>query len=167
MCLGVDRHTAVAPLPRKHPLAFVSEAQFTVTTTTSIDAADAFCQHAADAEQLGGNYRALLATSTATARSRFTMIGPWYRLDGVIATSALFLFDTPLAVTETGHQIAQDVYFGSTDLSVVGSNTCNDWSAPGVDTITGNSARSTQVAFSGGSTAYLCSNGAHLYCLEY
>jgi hypothetical protein len=164
-CFGIGTQVAVSPPRDVHPLGFVTSQPYALLS--GLADADSTCSTVARAAGLSGNYRALLATSTASARSRFTRTGPWYRRDGVAFTQDLKTFDAPLDVTETGSHVAVGVLFGAPSPDVVSPMTsCGDWINATGSTSTGNSARSIAAAFTGDSGAYPCGNPAHLYCLE-
>src|SRR5262249_24823251 len=91
-CFGTDfNQPLVLASPTTKRLAFVSSATFAAAGGAA--AADAHCQNEAQTASLSGSYRALLATTTASATdaSRFDLTGaPWVRLDGTpwVATAA-------------------------------------------------------------------------------
>lgn len=73
------------PLP---PFSTTGKKVFITSTPTTgnlggLVGADVTCQAEADAQTLGGNYKAWLSTSTVNAIDRLTSNGPWMRIDGV------------------------------------------------------------------------------------
>jgi hypothetical protein len=103
-----------------------------------IAAADAVCQDDAQSKGLPGTYRAFLATSAASAISRFdTSAAPWVRVDGIpIVHAASDLgrskgrFVAPLQVTAAGGNLLNHAaWTGSGDPGAPGNlgSTCNDW----------------------------------------
>ncbi|MET0343915.1 MAG: hypothetical protein ABW252_23070, partial [Polyangiales bacterium] len=80
-CFGVANQAEVVEPPQNGRLAFVSRAAW--TPAGGLAGADALCQtEARDAGKVG-TFRALLATPTATAASRFDARGArWVRADG-------------------------------------------------------------------------------------
>ena len=92
-CFGVDRAATVTITPpATFRRAFTTNAVF--TPGGGLAAADALCNSEASTASLPGTYRALLATTTASAASRFSTSGaPWGRPDGVLlAPTAAALF---------------------------------------------------------------------------
>lgn len=93
-CFGIDRAATVTIPPIAGRKMFMTARSF--TPGGGISAADAVCGSEATAAGLSGTYRALLATTTATAASRFTTSGPpWIRTDGLpITNTAAELFSS-------------------------------------------------------------------------
>jgi hypothetical protein len=138
MCFGVDHVATVVP-----PLV---DARRAFTTTGAflpgggLAAADALCQSEATSSSLPGTYHALLATTTASAISRFdTSAGakPWARLDNVLITpTAAALVDPSLVrldATPKHRDGSPTTLFwsGANVPTVSGSaeNTCMDWTS--------------------------------------
>lgn len=102
-------------------------------------AADARCQADATSASLSGTYMALLATSTASAASRFDTTGaPWVRPDGVPVFAQASDLSTltmvaPPCVDAFGVLWTFDaaVWTGASSVSSAGSltTTCQDWSS--------------------------------------
>jgi hypothetical protein len=94
-CFGTDYAVNLSPYPRATGrLAFVAYLSTGVTQNGGVATLDAACASAASSAGLPGTYAALVATSSATAASRFSTAGsPWVRTDGVqIVASAANLF---------------------------------------------------------------------------
>jgi len=136
-CLGTGSTTPLAIPDVAARVAFLSTPW---QPGTGLAGADAVCQADAAAAQLANasSYRALLATTSASAASRFTDGLPWKRVDGMlVADTALDLFAgnyrTPLSVfadgtysTATGS--GATVWLGAPKPDAVGTLTCQDWS---------------------------------------
>jgi hypothetical protein len=91
LCAEVDRRVEISPIRTSGRLAFVTKG--TWKTSTGVASADALCGAEASAAGKTGSFKALLATSTASAISRFDTSGaPWVRVDGMplLATAAAF-----------------------------------------------------------------------------
>ncbi|HTV22605.1 MAG TPA: hypothetical protein VMG12_28145 [Polyangiaceae bacterium] len=172
-CFQVNRTVRIRPAPSPGRRAFVSAARFPVAG--GIAAADALCRQDAASGNLSGSYRALLATSTASAVSRFDLSGPaWVRLDGIpIVANAADLFfgrrwEAPINLTPTGVYFdIQGAFVGGTSLIEPGAlgNTCSDWTSTTGSVFTG------RAGFTGLDDAYYafvsaCTVQVSLTCLE-
>lgn len=171
-CFQIDHQTPLAP-PDATGLrrAFASSPW---VPSGGLGGADARCQADATAAGVAGTFRALLATSTATAASRFDLGGPtWARVDGaVIAASPTAVMagslDTPLDLDASGAYSSNypfhDMWTGAPSPTVAGTNTCGDWTGinsgeEGQDFALG------ALFFSDGGAAS-CNQTRRLYCLE-
>ncbi len=168
---GSNRNLEIPTQPARR--AFLS------TTTwgpgSGIATADAVCQADAAAASLSGasTFRALLATTTATAASRFTDGLPWMRVDGMrLADTAQDLFAGRLRVpwnvgaggahsTDTGSSAT--AWLGAPTPDVIGVDTCQDWTAAnqGSTGTTVNYVRIDPVT-----SSYGCGTPKLLFCLE-
>jgi hypothetical protein len=174
-CFEIDRTAVVHPALATVRHAFVSSAWF---PGLGIADADARCQGDAAAVSLGGSYRALLATATASAASRFDLAGPpWARVDGAIlaptADAVMQLqLETPLDLDVMGHR-AGTLYFGTiwtgastpTTIGLAGE-TCNSWS-DSTNTFFGTTGGTWALDgsfFSENATS--CNASQQLYCLQ-
>jgi hypothetical protein len=137
-CFGVS-HTAALVVPRSEGrLAFLSESMFTLDQ--GLGGADAICNADAARAGLSGSFAALLATSTASAASRFSDFedSVWVRPDGMaLNRPGERLFDmtdvrVTLGVTAAG-AYAPFTYVitgAPTPRFVPGSTeTCDDWTS--------------------------------------
>ena len=130
LCFGVDRSTPVAVTPQVGRIAFLSEPW---AATAGLGGADARCATDAAAAGLSGTFRALLASSTASAASRLGAAGAnWVRPDGIpVAASPAALLsghlDVPINVTAGGQYLESEVWTGASAINVVGDQTCADW----------------------------------------
>lgn len=173
-CLGVDR---VAPLPAVTPpggrKAFISSTSFNVTT--GIAGADALCASDATTAGLTGTFKALIATTSATALSRFSTSGTaWERVDGVrISTTAAgitgALLLSAINVTAGGTYLSNaGAWTGAPNLTTVGTTTttCSNWTvSTGATGIAGTAADSTSGAFGDTATSG-CGSSFRVYCLQ-
>lgn len=94
-CFGVNKNVPVTITPVSGRKAFVTNG--TWNPSVGLAKADALCQSEAQNASLKGTFKALLATSSGSAQSRFEPIAPgslpWVRPDGVaIAPTATELF---------------------------------------------------------------------------
>lgn len=169
-CFGTDSQAPLISQPVVGRRAFLSTM---VPAPLGLTGADANCQADADANALGGTFRAWLPTTTATAGSRFTATGaPWVRLDGaplgasnveVLAGSWL----TSLHVQADRTPAFHNVWFGADDPAAVATTSnCADWSTrqPSSMAVYGSSVYSSALAtnfnFSG------CDASFGIYCFE-
>jgi List-Bact-rpt repeat protein len=140
LCFGTDFSSPVSetPVPGRH--IFVTSSPF--SPDGGIATADALCQSAASSAGLANPTRflALLATTTASAASRFNLNGPtWVRTDGVpvAASAANFMSGqlmAPTAVIETGAPATSGfAWIGSSRGLTVPAQSinenCNNWSS--------------------------------------
>lgn len=175
-CFGISKTEPLTIEPDSGRTAFVSSVW---VPGGGLDSADAHCQQEADAETgLTGTFKALLATSTASAASRFDATGDvWIRTDGIaLASSAAALmdgeFDTSINVTADGDGYvgSAGVWTGAPSPTDLGSEatTCQDWAtdettASGTGT---QAASSAPRAFSEAAGSTSCDTGLRLYCLQ-
>jgi hypothetical protein len=140
-----------------------------------IGEADALCAAEAAAAQLPGGYKALIATSRASAISRFdTQRAPWVRTDGVLLapTAAEFAAGNLLAsigvAADGTHAINWRVWTGSAAVGQVGTNTCDDWNPADAGATSGElgTASASNHRWFGGQQDTCDALGDRLYCLE-
>jgi hypothetical protein len=144
LCAQVDRNVPVAPIPTLGRLAFTTRAKW--DTGTGVAAADALCATEASAAGKAGTFKALLATPTASAISRFNTSGaPWVRADGIplLATAKAFesasYFDVApgehadgtVSVEFTTIALGADATYKMGTLA----NTCSGWASTGPQVI--------------------------------
>jgi hypothetical protein len=169
-CFGVDRSSPVSPARATGRTIFLLGSGW--TPGGGVTTADTACANAATSAGLAGNFRALLATSTASASSRFSAGAPWVRPDGVaVAATDQALFDSML---DSAPNVGPDgaalhsslVFTGATDPRSAGTlaSTCNDWTT-GPDIDTGISTFAGPDWFHSPNTAP-CSMPLPIYCLE-
>lgn len=173
-CFGTGLSTAVAP----SAIAGQRRAFLTATSImpgSGIASFDALCQADADAAGLGGSFRALVATTTASAASRFDATGAtWVRIDGVpLAPTAADLlatgFRTSLNQLANGtyrRALVATVFTGATTITAVGSESCMSWDTA----IASMDARAGSYHFAGARALdqqlAACNLNRPLYCLE-
>lgn len=140
-CFQVDHTGAdLVPAPTAGKIAFVSTKTFTPGPAVGIDGADALCAANATSAGLVGTYKALLATTTASAASRVTLAPLYVRPDGIpIASGSTIAAGGPL---DSGiWQRADGSYVPATgDLAYTGAPSpsavaptlaasCDDWTS--------------------------------------
>ena len=138
-CFGTDFTTPVSVTPPSGRHVFTSSG--TIGASGGVAAADTFCQTAAQSAGLAnpGNFRAALATSTASIASRFNLSGaPWVRVDGVLVASsaANFMAGTLMAppyTDEHGKPNQNVTWLGAAQgMNVAATSTadtCGDWTS--------------------------------------
>ena len=176
-CFGVDRAATVTIVPPSSKrLAFTTNGW---TPGGGLVSADAFCQSEAQSASLPGTYLALLATTSASAASRFNVAGPrWVRVDGVpLAASAMAMFGPALWDMVPNFNARQTQVFGndgtwggapSTNVVGTSGSTCNNWNSTvggGVGGRIGFSLVSSYLGFDG-NVACNGSFGYGLTCLQ-
>ncbi|MBK9030190.1 MAG: InlB B-repeat-containing protein [Myxococcales bacterium] len=185
-CFGVDRTATVAPPPATAVRrAFVSSAAW--LPNGGLAGADVLCASEASAAGLTGSFRALLATTGASAASRFSTAGnPWARVDDVVLapTAAGFLggaaagpptfWDAALNVTAARGYGFDRTWAGAATVQTAGTGTsCTGWStvantvfgAVGLAASTRTATAFANYTTSGGITT--CDNAAHkIMCLQ-
>jgi hypothetical protein len=180
-CLETAYSTPVAPTaPANARIAFVTTgtidggAQLGPASTPG--SADALC--AAEKGGLPGTYLALLATTAASASSRFDLSGaPWVRPDGVLLASSnanLMAWNVlaPISQLASGAYVSSyhGVWVGSRSPDEKASSTtvdCNDWS-DGTSGSKGFYMLSADSLWDGYEFFSLptCNTKEHVYCLQ-
>ena len=168
-CFGVDRVTPLVVPPQPGRLAFITP----WTKGGGITSADLKCDtDAANAGRLG-NFRAFMATSTATAATRFSTTGSrWVRVDGipVADTPEDLLLDNntraPINVMLDGTFTTSEAMTGADSPGAPTSGSCMDWTSTST-TLTfllGDSTASGPAFFAENTRA--CASISMIYCLE-
>lgn len=176
-CFQVDHTGAdLVPTPTLGKLAFVTSKSFTPDPSEGIDGADTLCASQASTASLPGTYKALLATTSASAASRMTPALLYVRPDGIpIATGATLQAGGAL---DSGiWQRADGIYVPSAgDLTYTGAqtpaatgtltSTCDNWTST-----TSNGAVIGGTTFADPTWWNLASNGQcaqtlAVYCLQ-
>jgi hypothetical protein len=155
LCFEVGRNVAVKPTPVAGRVAFLGS---THALGGGLVAADARCQSEAAGVGLAGSFKALLASSTASAESRFNLSGsPWVRADGIrIAPTPRAFFESQLL--EAAPNVSADgrsydegdgIWGGAVSATVAGTaaSTCNDWTSTTEQGLNGRSGYSTSDSF--------------------
>jgi hypothetical protein len=137
LCLGVDVTAPLAPTPESGRKAFLSRGSF--PGYGGVPELDILCGEEAAAAGLAGRFKALVATSAASAVSRFDLTGArWVRTDGLplVATASDLAAGTvvaPLNVHADGAYVGgrARVVTGAANPGVAGTltTTCSDWTA--------------------------------------
>lgn len=169
-CLGKDHATPLPPRPVTGRRAFASSAHY---APNGLAQADAICQGEA-AGVLTGAFKALLATTTASAISRFSTAGAtWVRPDGVVLweTAAQAAANAPLLAPPVLHADQTPSGFawrwlGAPRIDVVGTTTCADWESSGAS-VQALAVQSTAAGTLSAAYAFNCDTGQiGLICLE-
>jgi hypothetical protein len=173
-CFGIDRAVPTVPPVIASRRAFLTQGMW--APGGGLASADAFCQGEANTASLPGTYLALLATSTASAISRFDLAGlPWVRLDNTelavsnmafAAGNTLAPFDTTTALTH----ISDLVVTGAAQPDAVGTtaDTCSNWTIKNASQswALGSSGESGAKFFRNGTGTSNCNVAGRLYCLQ-
>lgn len=135
-CFETGRKATVTPppTPKDARLAFLAE-EF--KPTAGLAGADCHCGEAAKSAGLQGEFLAFLATTKASAASRFSLSGPaWVRPDGVPIVATAFDLTTnnllaPVSVRADGlpYAFGGDVWTGAATPQDRGIATCADWTS--------------------------------------
>lgn len=171
LCFGVDRTARVEPPAEKGRLAFISSAPW--TPAGGIATADARCALDANAEGYTGTFKALLATTSGGAFSRFetSTRALWVRPDGVRVAESFEQITAggllaPIDVAADGTPIDDKLVWGGAN-GVTASSTladnCSDWSTTTGSAIIGRAGRA---GLWGASTAGCATSDVWFYCLE-
>jgi hypothetical protein len=175
-CAGIDQQVEIRIKGTAGRIAFVSMAAF--EPSTGLAAADNICATEAATYGWPGSYKALLATTTASALSRFSLDGlRWRRPDGVpiIGKAADMATSTHLqssinqaADRETFLDNRPRAWFGAPSLTVPGSadDTCNDWSSAAPTGRLGQPNATFMGRAFGGWQDRSCGNSFPIYCLQ-
>lgn len=185
-CFGTDAYTDVTPSSSSGRLAFLSTG--TWSPGGGVATADALCQSEANGAGEAGVFRALLATSTASAMSRFSTSGQtWVRPDGVeivAMPAALFppgdgaILDAPINLTLAGEYATAyefvwtgiGAFYDGRSMQTPGTpeTTCDDWqSTSPADEGASGYAADTNLPFGvNGNVTRSCDLALRLYCLE-
>ena len=173
-CMEIDKSVPVSPAPPPAGSRTVFESSTVFNPASGIAAADTICSSEATTARLSGNYLALLATTTATASSRFVAGSAWYRPDGVeVFPTLTALTDANLmgAITVTADgasNVSEVMASGATNLftAAVASSDCSDWSVSTGSTYYFGVSTSTNNGFFRQATLPCSSLEAHVYCLQ-
>jgi hypothetical protein len=177
-CFGAGKTTPVTVKPVAGRIAFLTRGKWTPSGGPA--AADSLCQSEADSASLNGTFKALLATSTGSAQSRFEPITPdslpWARPDGVaIAPTAAELFTSTFLNTSINQSADGLSYFGfeaawggASDPATAGTpeTTCTNWTSTSDGGCWMGFAGFTYQQSSFAYTTGPCSMAIRLYCLQ-
>jgi hypothetical protein len=172
---GVD----LVPSPTFGKIAFVTTKNFTPGPGVGIAGADALCASDASAASLSGTYKALLATTTASAASRVTLAALYVRPDGIpIATGATIAagsaLDSGIWQRADGTYVPSQgdlVFTGAPTPSALGTltSTCSDWTStatPGAIIGADTFADPTWWFVPPGAQPVSCAQTIAVYCLQ-
>jgi hypothetical protein len=180
-CLETNKNVPVNAPPRAQGrLAFVSKSS--LLGDAGLPAADTLCQTEATAAGLTGTFKALLATSTAAAASRFDASAgapTWIRGDGIPLFSSAADLPTNkilipiVASADSTKQGGAFVWTGAVSPADLGPTTsCGDWTGAGAGYATSGSAGSVRSRYSGapgwfGNYSVLpCNFQNRVYCFQ-
>jgi len=170
VCFGTDRVVALEPPGEITRAAFVSGE--TWRPVDGISSADELCTLEADGIGLPGSFRALLATTEASALGRFAASTVWQRLDATPLAGTLEQLSSGEAQTSVSYSpgiVAAHtrVWTGAQApgaLSQDAAESCNNWSSSAGSGSTGFSSASGQSLFDHSSTP--CGESHRVYCLQ-
>lgn len=176
-CFQIDNTTAnLVPAPTAGKIAFVSTKSFAPGPTVGIAGADTQCATEATNAGLAGTYKALLATSTASAASRFTLAPLYVRRDGIpVATGATIgagaALDSGIWQRADGTYVPSTgdlVYTGAPLPSSVGTlaSTCDDWTTTSSTTATIGADTFADSTWWNLASNQACSATLAVYCLQ-
>ncbi|MEZ4398852.1 MAG: hypothetical protein R3B06_02445 [Kofleriaceae bacterium] len=180
-CFGIDRAASVTVTPVAGRRIFMSQAAW--SSGGGVASADALCASEAAAAGLTGTFKALLATTTASAASRFSTTGtPWVRTDGIALTStaaAMFASSTSsyaVAPNLTAGGVALDtnprryLWSGAADMNALGTaaSTCSNWTSTSATIMptTAELSLATPSSLFGGIGYQTCAVANRLMCLQ-
>jgi len=165
-CFEIDHATPVTLVPESSRQAFVLTTDVSGGATLASD--DQHCNTEAAGAGLPGTYRAALATTTASALSRFTPGAPWVRADGVTTIDSSGAMLAPVLFEAGGGFELTVAWSGAPSLTAkapTAAASCGDWTLTNTTQgLTGNVSRSAGEAFGGIPNA--CSNSLRVYCLQ-
>jgi hypothetical protein len=175
-CFGTSINAlTLSPNVQTGKIAFITNGTINPTTAPGLAGGDSLCSTEATGAALPGTYKALLATSTASAISRFAVAAQYVRPDGtLIATGATLAAGSELASgiwqRPNGVYLASfsDVaWTGATTPSVAGTtaSTCTDFTS---STGSGSFGRGTLADATWWKDAGTspCGQAHHVYCLQ-
>jgi len=175
-CFGINNATSVAVKPVTGRIAFVTKDALILSG--GLASADQKCMDEAQAAGLSGTFKALLATNSASAASRFSVSGqPWVRRDGVaIAPTAADLFsakflDSAINLSADGLQyFGYDVVWNGAWIPIeagTSDTTCNNWTSSSPDDTAANGISCFTYQGKFFANYYgRCNTPYHLYCLQ-
>jgi hypothetical protein len=176
-CFGIDlSDTEVFPQATSGKIAFITNGTLTPSAGPGLAGADAMCASEAADASLPGTYKALLATPTATAISRFTVAASYVRPDGtLIADGATLAAGGTLASgvwqRPNGHYLVSfaDVpWTGADTPSTVGTvaSTCDGFTSGTGSGFFGRATLADPTWWRDADTTSLCTQAHHIYCLQ-
>ncbi|MCC6847523.1 MAG: hypothetical protein IT294_03410 [Deltaproteobacteria bacterium] len=176
-CFGTSLGAnALGPTVTEGKLAFITNGTLDPSTGDGIASADAMCASEALGASLSGTYKALLATSTASAVSRIALAATYVRRDGTfVADGATLAAGGTLASgiwqRPTGAYLGSlsDVaWSGATTPSVAGTSTttCGDFASSTGAAIFGSATFASATWWNNTANTSACATEHHVYCLQ-
>ncbi|HEY2386981.1 MAG TPA: hypothetical protein VGK30_08475 [Candidatus Binatia bacterium] len=175
-CFQTDFTTPLTFAPATGKVAFYTVGMLTPGPGIGIAAADTLCADEASAAGLAGTFQALLATSTASAISRFPgAAGNTYvRPDGIVVASGPTL--AAGSALQSGIWQHADGTYGANSNAWTGANdpsstgtaasTCDDWMDATSTSGIGGAVTFTDTTWWKGFTTGDCTKSFRVYCLE-
>jgi hypothetical protein len=159
-------------LPAGAKRIFVSSASYVGSSLTGVAGADQRCSLAAQAQDLGGTWKAIVSSNTQSPTDRIADVGPWYLLDGTkVFNNKAGLASTPLVpinIDEQGEALngTSDsmVWTGTLSGAVIGYS-CDGWGGSDPEGGT-NGLWSSTSQWLDSSQFSDCGDSHHLYCIE-
>jgi hypothetical protein len=176
-CFGTSQSAnAVGPQISTGNIAFISLETLDPSSGDGLGSADSMCASEAASASLPGTYKALLATSSASATSRITLAAQYIRPDGTfIATGAVLAaggeLESGIWQRPTGAYLASisDIaWSGATTPSATGtaSSTCGDFASASGSGFFGRATFLDSRWWHDASSTSPCGNPHHVYCLQ-
>lgn len=135
---------------------------------TGVEGADALCQLAADAAELGGTFKAFLGDSTRQAGDNLADVGPWYTVpDGAGFNAKVFNNKANLATSPLVAMLNDERGAPADEIFWVGDSTshCDDWLTSSADYL-GELAYAAAGTEWRGSLKRTCDSAHRLLCFE-
>lgn len=176
-CFGTSLSAnAVSPTIATGKIAFITNGTLDPSTGDGLTSADTMCGNEAAGALLPGTYKALLATSAASAISRIAVAAQYVRPDGTLIADGATLasggtLTSGIWQRPTGVYLASlsDVaWTGASTPSTVGdaSSTCGDFASASGAGFFGRATLSDPTWWHDTTTPSTCSTPHHVYCLE-
>jgi hypothetical protein len=169
VCVEYARNTPVVETAQPGRVAFVTTTAW--SPGVGLSAADGLCAAEATSHDLTGSFKALLATSTAPALSRFSLTGPaWVRIDGLpFVDSAMDLANRPVFASFLLRSDGTPALYANAGWVWTGNATdnCVDWttSVPSEVGATGDASSAERTQFFA-NPSYPCDGARPLVCLQ-
>lgn len=155
--------------------AYPSDLAQAGSASDGLAGADALCNLAAQAQNMGGIWVAWLSSSTVAALSRIPEVGPWYVVDShgqqfLAFNNKANLQTSPqtsVSLDERGNEVAAfawSVWTGTRANGSPAASTCSDWSTTGGVGVVGLVGSSTSTWTYDHASS--CANANHLLCFE-
>ncbi|MCC6764531.1 MAG: hypothetical protein IT293_07695 [Deltaproteobacteria bacterium] len=176
-CFGTSLGAnALGPTVTEGKLAFITNGTIDPSVGDGLASADAMCASEALGASLSGTYKALLATSAASAVSRIALAATYVRRDGTFVSDGATLaaggtLASGIWQRPTGAYLSSlsDVaWSGATTPSVAGTSTttCGDFAAGTGAAIFGSATFASPTWWNNTATTSACGTPHHVYCLQ-